>query len=186
MMAVMKTRPSSPRLVRHSLALAALAALGLTACGGAEEAVTERVLEEAAGEGVDVEVGDDGEIVAIETEDGSMEVGIGGDLPEEWPAEVPTFDGTITGNQVFTSNGETIVIVSYSTDQTPTDVVDAMRAEIEAAGFTVVANNDMTDGAGAGLSSVIAEKDNLSVTFTATGSPDEATAVQASVVIKPA
>lgn len=187
-MATMKTRRTySPRFVRRTLVLASIAALGLTACGSAEEAVTERILEEAAGEGVDVELGEDGEVVSIETDEGSMEVGSGGELPAEWPAEVPTFDeGTITGNQVFDSNGEMIVSVSYATELDPKTAIDALTADLEAAGFTIVTNSDMTDGAGAGLSSVLGEKDNVTATYSASGSPGDGTVLQASVVIKPA
>jgi hypothetical protein len=186
-MDTMKTRrTSSPRFVHRTLVLASVAALGLTACGSAEEAITERILEEAGGEGVDVELGEDGEVVSVETDDGSMEFSAGGELPEEWPDGVPTFDGTITGNQVFNSNGETIISVSYTTALTAETAIDSMKAELEAAGFTIVADSDMTDGAGAGLSSLVAEKDNVTVTFSATGAPDEATILQAGVVIKPA
>jgi hypothetical protein len=187
-MIIMKTRrTSSPRFVRRTLVLASVAALGLTACGSAEEAVTERILEEAAGEGVDVELGEDGEVVSIETDDGSIEVGSGGELPAEWPADVPTFDdGTITGSQVLDSNGETFVTVSYASQTDPAEVVESMKASLEAAGFSIISNSDMTDGAGAGLSMLIAERENVSATFSASGAPGEDTVVQASVVIKPA
>lgn len=187
-MTVMKTRrTSSPRFVRHTLVLASVAALALSACGSAEEAVTERILEEVSGEGVDVEIGEDGEIASIETDDGSMEFGTGGDLPAEWPDGVPTFDdGTITGNQVFTSNGETIVSVSYATELDPKAAIDALKSALEGAGFSIVTSSDMTDGAGAGLSSVIGEKDNVTASYSASGSPDDGTVLQASVVIKPA
>jgi hypothetical protein len=187
-MVTMKTRrTSSPRFVRRALVLASVAALGLTACGSAEEAITERILEEASGEGVDVELGEDGEVVSVETDDGSMEFSAGGELPEEWPAGVPTFeDGQITGNQVFTSNGETIISVSYATELDPKTAIDAMKSALEGAGFEIVTSSDMTDGAGAGLSSVIGTKDNITASYSATGSPDDATVLQASVVIKPA
>jgi hypothetical protein len=184
----MKTRrTSSPRFVRRTLVLASVAALGLTACGSAEEAVTERILEEAAGEGVDVELGEDGEVVSVETEDGSMEIGTGGELPPEWPADVPTFDdGTITASQVFDSNGETFVTVSYASQTDPAEVVESMKAALEGAGFSIISNSDMTDGAGAGLSSIVVERENVSATFSASGAPGEDTVVQASVIIKPA
>ena len=70
--------------------------------------------------------------------------------------------------------------------QNPKDVVDGMKAGLESAGFTVDASSDTTDGAGSGLSTLTAEKGNLSVTFSANGSPDEGTMVQAYMVIKPA
>jgi hypothetical protein len=187
-MTAMKTRrTSSPRIVRHSLLLASVTALGLTACGSAEEAVTERILEEVSGEGVDVELGEDGEVVSVETDDGSMEFGTGGELPEEWPDGVPVFEeGTITGNQVFTSNGETIISVSYATQLDPKAAIDALKADLESAGFSIVTSSDMTDGAGAGLSSVIGEKDNMTASYSASGSPDDGTVLNASVVVKPA
>jgi hypothetical protein len=187
-MDTMKTRcTSSPRFVRRALVLASVAALGLTACGSAEEAVTERILEEAAGEGVDVELGEDGEVVSIETDEGSMEIGTGGELPAEWPADVPTFDdGTITGSQVYDSNGEMYVLVSYASQTDPAEAVEAMKASLEEAGFSIISDSNMTDGAGAGLSSIVAERENVSVTFSANGAPGEDTVVQASVIIKPA
>jgi len=129
--------PSRFPTVLRSLLLVPLIAVALTACGAAQEAVSEQLVEQAVGEGVDLELGDDGQIASIETEDGSFEMSAGGgEVPEEWPDDVPLFDGgEIFSSQVFTVDGETSVVVSYTTDADPEATFDSLIEAYEAAGF---------------------------------------------------
>ena len=140
---------STSRLRLITIAAAAAVSLGLTACGSAEEAVTERILEEAGGGSVDVEIGEDGEdgeIASIETEDGSLDIEVGGDLPAEWPSDVPAFeDGTLTSNQVYTGDGKVTVSLSYSSDRSAAEIVEAMTPRYEGAGFVVNSSGSMGD-----------------------------------------
>jgi len=128
--------PSRFPTVLRSLLLVPLIAVALTACGAAQEAVSEQLVEQAVGEGVDLELGDDGQIASIETEDGSLEMNAGTEVPEEWPGDVPLFDGgEIFSSQVFTVDGETAVVVSYTTDADPEATFDSLIEAYEAAGF---------------------------------------------------
>ena len=131
---------------RTALLLSAVV-LGLTACGAAQEAVSERIVEQAAGENVDIELGDDGQIASIETEDGSLDIRAGGDVPDTWPADVPLFDGgQITGSYAAASDGESIVTIDYVADGDAEDVVAELTSMYEAAGFSTTAESNMGDG----------------------------------------
>ena len=130
----------------RTLLVVPLIAVALTACGAAQEAVSEQLVEEVAGEGVDLELGDDGQIASIETEDGSLEMNAGAEVPEEWPGDVPLFDGgEIFSSQVFTVDGETSVVVSYTTDADPEATFDSLIEAYEAAGFAAESTSNSGD-----------------------------------------
>jgi len=138
--------PSRFPTVLRSLLLVPLIAVALTACGTAQEAVSEQLVEQAIGEGVDLELGDDGQIASIETEDGSLEMNAGAEVPEEWPGDVPLFDGgEIFSSQVFTVDGETSVVVSYTTDADPEATFDSLVEAYEAAGFAAESTSNSGD-----------------------------------------
>jgi len=131
-----KMIPSRFPTVMRALLLVPFVAVGLTACGAAQEAVSEQLVEQAVGGDVDLELGDDGQVASIETEDGSLEMNAGAEVPEEWPGDVPLFDGgEIFSSQVFTVDGETSVVVSYTTDADPEATFDSLIEAYEAAGF---------------------------------------------------
>jgi len=161
----------------RSLLLVPLIAVGLAACGGAQEAVSERIVEEVAGEGVDLELGDDGQIASIETEDGSLEMSANGEVPEEWPDDVPLFeDGTVNSSQVATSDGQTIVSIDFVTDADADAVFEAMVAAYESAGFTTTTTTNMGDDSGS-IESYIGERNGTSITMSVISNPDEPTLV---------
>jgi len=138
--------PSRFPTVLRTLLVVPLIAVALTACGAAQEAVSEQLVEEVAGEGVDLELGDDGQIASIETEDGSLEMNAGAEVPEEWPGDVPLFDGgEIFSSQVFTNDGETSVVVSYTTDADPEATFDSLIEAYEAAGFAAESTSNSGD-----------------------------------------
>ena len=142
--------PSRFPTVLRSLLLVPLIAVALTACGAAQEAVSEQLVEQAVGEGVDLELGDDGQIASIETEDGSFEMSAGGgEVPEEWPDDVPLFDGgEISSSQVVTDAGQTAVIVGYTTDADPEATFDSLIEAYEAAGFAALSTSNTGDDNG--------------------------------------
>jgi len=107
-----------------------LVVVGLAACGAEQEAVSEQLVEQAAGEDVDLELGVDGQVMSVETEDGSMAINASGDASEEWPDDVPLFEDGVVGNsQVLTSDGEMYVGVDFTTD---TDAESAFEAKAAA------------------------------------------------------
>jgi len=107
-----------------------LVVVGLAACGAEQEAVSEQLVEQAAGEDVDLELGVDGQVMSVETEDGSMAINASGDASEEWPDDVPLIEDGVVGNsQVLTSDGEMYVGVDFTTD---TDAESAFEAKAAA------------------------------------------------------
>ena len=141
-----KMIPSRFPTVMRALLLVPFVAVGLTACGAAQEAVSEQLVEQAVGGDVDLELGDDGQVASIETEDGSLEMSAGGEVPEEWPDDVPLFDGgEISSSQVFTVDGETAVVVSYTTEADPEATFDSLIEAYEAAGFAAESTSNTGD-----------------------------------------
>lgn len=175
---------------RTLVSISLLAAVGtLSACGGddkgTQEAAVEEIIEQASGGSVDIEIDEDGNVANIETEDGSLNIG-SGELPAEWPADVPVYEGgQITSTQSMESNGEQFVIVGYQTTEAAGDAVAGFKAALVAAGFTVDAEGATTDGAGSGLWTLTASRGQYVVTASGVGSPDEPAQVQVSLTIKP-
>ena len=169
--------PSRFPTVMRTLLVVPLIAVALTACGAAQEAVSEQIVEEAAGEGVDLELGDDGQVASIETEDGSLEMSAGGEVPEEWPDDVPLFDDGVLGSSpVSASDGKTFISIDYSTDRGAQDVVDGLIAVYESAGFTTTATSNMVD-ASDGVSIYAGERDGTTVSVSAASGTDAPTVV---------
>lgn len=175
---------------RTIVSISLLAAVGtLSACGGddkgTQQAAVEEIIEQAGGGSVDVEIDEDGNVANIETDDGSLNIG-SGELPADWPADVPTYEGgQIMTNQSMESNGERFLIVGYQTTEPAGDAVAGLKAALIAAGFTIEADGATTDGAGAGLWTLTASRGQYIVTASGVGAPDEATQLQVSLTIKP-
>jgi len=169
--------------VMRTLLLVPLIAVGLTACGAAQEAVGEQLVEQAAGGDVDLELGDDGQIASIETEDGSLEMSAGGEVPEEWPDDVPLFDGgTVNSSQVATSDGQTIVSIDFLADADADASLDAMVDLYESAGFTTTATTNMGDGSGGSIDGYVGERNGTTITMSVISRPDEPTSVILGIV----
>lgn len=159
---------TTSRKIRHAAVLIPILALGLTACGAAQEAVSERLVEEAVGGDVDLEFDEDGQVASIETEDGSLEIVSGGEVPDEWPADVPTFDGgELVTSYAATSDGQTVVSVDYITDSDANEVMAGLTTAYESAGFTTTSESTMGDGSG-GLLSYVGERDGTTMTASVT------------------
>ena len=72
----------------------------------------------------------------IESEDGSFSSGSTSELPEDWPADVPTPDGmTITTASSMESTDGSAIQLSGTTDD-PASFVADYTAQLETAGFT--------------------------------------------------
>jgi len=157
--------PSRFPTVTRTLLVVPLMAVGLIGCGGAQEAVSEQLVEQTAGgEGVDVELGDDGQVASVETEDGSLEMSASGEVPEEWPDDVPLFeDGVVSNSQVATTDDGTIVSIDYLTDAGAESAYDAMVAAYKAAGFITTLSDVFEDKGG--LATYIGERNGASITM---------------------
>lgn len=131
----------SVRTVRAAAALAGVVvgAAGLVGCGvqdavsdKAAEKATEKLIEKAAENGAsgDVDVDLDGEEFKVETSDGTFSMG--GDVPEDFPAEVPLLDGEVT---VASSTGDGWAVM-LEVDGAHAEVATAAADAILDAGFT--------------------------------------------------
>lgn len=125
------------------------AALALAACGG--ESATEKLIEEATGVNVD----QDGNVVSISTAEGVLEYddegninvvtsdgqqvlsGSGdGDVPENFPSDVPLPELSIVGSMSSTGNDGEIFIINFSADD-PRSAYDTYREQLTSAGFAI-------------------------------------------------
>jgi len=125
------------------LAAGALAAgLGLSGCGQIAESATEKLIEQAAGGSVDVNIEGDG--VTVEGSEGAMSIGGSVDLPDNWPSEVPTYgDGTLVLVSVDAASGSATAM--WNTDQSVDDAASAVKSMVEGAGYSVDSESKMTD-----------------------------------------
>jgi|JI9StandDraft_2_1071091.scaffolds.fasta_scaffold297684_1 hypothetical protein len=123
-------------------AFAALATLSLAACGGSDESGTpneqaiEEAIESASGGSVDVESDGDGDF-SIETEDGSLVVESGGDLPEGFPAEI-VFPANWVRTSVseMSANGTEVFSIAFVTTAGVDEALAEFSANLTANGFT--------------------------------------------------
>ena len=135
---------------RWSTRAAALAAVVLVgACSS--ESLTEQVIEEATGAQID----QDGNIVSISTDEGSIRVddsgnvevvtsdgsqvlsgGRDGELPDDFPADVPVPDAAIVSSLASDSDGVRSWIVNLEAEDTR-GIYDEYVATLNDAGFTV-------------------------------------------------
>lgn len=99
--------------------------IGVGACGGGDGDV-EDAIEQAGGGNVDV----DGDSVRVETEEGSFEMSSTGELPDDWPADVPLPDGFVVtaGSSVDGGAEGQLVAVSGNVAMT-LDELDAFYAD---------------------------------------------------------
>lgn len=111
--------------------MAALAVLGLVACGGSDENSIEQAIEEASGGNADVEIGEDGNI-EVSTSDGSYSVGESADVPDNFPSEVPLPDGL---NLTGAFSDDSGWYLNYVSDSLSKDFCEEFLGAYEAAGF---------------------------------------------------
>lgn len=83
--------------MKSTRTIAAMAALALLGAGCSSEAITERLVEEAAeqaagGEDVEIDLDEDGGGISIESSEGSLQMGAGGSVPDAFPDDLPLPD----------------------------------------------------------------------------------------------
>lgn len=121
--------------------LIALAMLGLTACGGADE----QVYTGPDGEEVRVERGGDG-TTTYRSDDGEATITTG-DSGAAMPAGLPAYPGAQTTGGVNINaagrDGGSGQISSFQTEDAPADVIAFYRAALERGGYTIAANMDL-------------------------------------------
>jgi len=127
---------TSTRRAALALAAAATTLVTLTACGGAAETITEQVMEEATGG--DVAIDDEG-ITMTDDQGNQMAIGEGVAVPDNWPSNIPLYDGTLV---MVSSNADGTATASWTTEGDPTAVADAYGAQLESAGYSKQADSN--------------------------------------------
>lgn len=150
------------------LAAAALAAgMALTGCSQIAESATEKLIEQAAGGSVNVDLEGDG--VTIQGEDGGMAMGGNLDLPDNWPAEVPTFnDGSLVMVSVDSATGGATAM--WNSEMALEDATANIKSALEGAGYTIDSESAMENlnmiGATGGafrVDATVASQDGMTV-----------------------
>lgn len=147
MEATSRLTPAHPRRARarvRVLALGLAVLPGLAACSS--ESASERIVESATGGEVDVDISDDGDSITYESDDGSITFGGSGEVPEEWPADVPLPDDLRIESSVetVTADGLYLALVAQVAES-PEDVAalyaDALSAWTEVSSITTQGAN---------------------------------------------
>jgi hypothetical protein len=154
--------------------VAALLTLGAQGCcpllNKASDEAGERLAEEIieGGTGGQVDIEDGGSSVTIEGEDGSS-ITIDtseGELAEDWPTDVPVYDGTIISSGSTISGGGALYNVIIETKDSGADVKAFYEKELKDEGWTISFSGESTvDGEKA--YNVLAEKGDWSVVVAA-------------------
>jgi hypothetical protein len=141
--------PLAPARARFATA-AGLLALTTTACGSVGEAISERAVEEiaeqAAGQGVDIDVDDEGGRMLISSSEGTLDIG-GGELPDGFPDDLPLPPGhEVLGSMTQADDQRSSMTVTTSTTADFTQVVDDLRSGLEDGGWTIEDTSELTSG----------------------------------------
>lgn len=156
----------------RTLLLAAVAALSLTACDAAVEQLTEEAAEraaEAAGAGdAEIDLDEDGG-VSLETDEGSLQIGTGGELPDDFPSDIPLPDDyAVAASTAFSD--ETGQAFQVTLEAPGLDVTGFVEDEVvpglESAGYEIVSQSTTTSG-DVTFSNVAAENASSSVNVAA-------------------
>ncbi|PKQ29134.1 MAG: hypothetical protein CVT60_06930 [Actinobacteria bacterium HGW-Actinobacteria-10] len=147
------------RLIRYAFAV--LLIVGALIGAGCDK-IADKVAEEAAegivkgATGIDVEA--DGDDVTITGEDGStFTVTEDGDLPKDWPEDVPVYDGTIVSSMATGGN----FTVNIESDDAAADVYEWCLSKSEDEDWTITAKYESDDG---GM--ISGEKDDQRMQYT--------------------
>ena len=120
------------RTVVGVAAAALIFAPALTACGQAAEKAAEIAAENALS-GADVNIEDDS-VTITDSEGNQMAAGENVALPDNWPAEVPAFEGGTLTVVTVSPDG---VWASWTAEGSAQDAADSYGATLEAAGYTL-------------------------------------------------
>lgn len=132
-------RTRKTRRARRTAAALAVACLALTGCGADDIAdkVTEKAIENAAGEDADVDVDTDSGEIRVETSEGTFSTGR--ELPDSFPVDaVPLLEGELVQAVSVDEGGSEGFAVHLLRDDQPLAAAVAEAVELlEGAGFEV-------------------------------------------------
>lgn len=125
--------------------IAGMAALALLGTGCSSEAITERIAEEAAEQiaggdaQIDLDLDEDGGGIAVDSSEGSMQMGAGGSLPDGFPDDLPLPGDYQVGSsfEQATDDGENHMAVALGTTIPVDDVVAHLESALPDAGWEI-------------------------------------------------
>jgi len=124
----------SPRKALVAATSAVFLSLSVAGCGAAEDEIAEKLTEEAveaAGDGTEVDIEDDGVTVTDENGD---EASIGTEMPDSFPVDdVPLVEGTVISATAVDGASYTVML---EVDGTPEEVQDEALGLLTDAGYT--------------------------------------------------
>ncbi|MGA8256451.1 MAG: hypothetical protein WB767_07740 [Nocardioides sp.] len=175
----MRTR--TPASTAASLTAAALLCLGgLSACSGDDlgDRLTEKAIENAGGEDVDVDFDSDTGEVKIETDEGTFSSG--SDLPDDFPEDLPLLEDAEIISAIAaddqTGTGDSGFVVAMQTDLSDTDALVEATALLEGAGFVL---DEESTGGGVGVfGAAVLNRDPYQVLVSALGAEGSGTTLQ--------
>ncbi len=155
------------------LSILALSTLALSACSwfgnnAVENAMEDRIQDET-GQDADVQI--NGDSMEVTTDEGTAK--IGGDVPSDWPTDVPVYEGAdvqYSGSQNPANGRPGHMMVMQSTDSSE-DVYAFYKQELVNNGWTVESQANA-----AGASTLVAKKEGRTVSLLVTPVQD-ATAI---------
>lgn len=114
----------------------------LTACSQAAEKITEQIIEDNASGDVDVDL-EDGSVNITDGDGNQFAAGDSIPLPDNWPADIPTYDGNLTTVSIDKNGGS--VLASWRTEDSLSDAYESYNAALESAGFALTSDTTQTD-----------------------------------------
>lgn len=105
----------------------------LAGCGQVAEKAAETAMENALS-GADVNIEDNGNVTITDDQGNQMAAGENVALPDNWPSEVPPFEGGTLTVVTVAPDG---VWASWTSDTSPQEAADAYGATLEGAGYTL-------------------------------------------------
>lgn len=177
-------------LVAGAMGLALV--VGGVGCGQAAEKAAEKAAEQAIeqnGDCEDIDISSDGGVsgscngtefaangetgeVDVETDGGDVGIGSGADLPEGWPADLEVVDGL----EVFISLSDELGLNftgHLGEDADIEAVADEIRADLEAAGFTIEDDVTGDEGDGRMQTSITAPGEEFTARIAVTETPND-------------
>lgn len=101
----------------------------------AEESYAEQAIESQTGGSVDVNIDDDTVTYEDTQTGGSMVYGEDIDLPDDFPKDLPVYDGTITINSTLNLPGQGVTL-NFTTSDSQEDVLAWYEDTLESSGWT--------------------------------------------------
>lgn len=162
-----RTRTTAAALILSML----FATPALAACAGIAEQAAEQAAGAALGGDVNVE---DGGVTVTDESGNAIAIGENIDVPENWPAEVPLFEG---GSMVSVSvNADGTAGAMWTTDTTAEEAAAAYDKTLTAAGYTQTETANM-----GGMIVTGYEGNGLTVSVSTITSDDQTTGVMLTV-----